>query len=259
VEINPNALATPERLYSTALHEIGHALGLDDTSGLFVSSATDVMNPSMVATQLSVDDIKGIQSLYGGEPPKATYAADSAGAALLLFDVINGKTPDSVGFDSLTATAKNLIDQAGGNPNASWQQLGASLIDSKFNGNYQAKYGALSNTDLIKALSQEIFGSAPTEFAQGYFQNLVEYYKGYYSRYADSNDPSGLLRAKGTLIGDMLKQAVDAHVGKYASAEIAFLNAAANGTAVYGGDLFATTKIAMIGAVDSSTADWSMV
>ncbi|KAB1069608.1 matrixin family metalloprotease [Methylobacterium planeticum] len=49
-------------LFLVALHEIGHALGLDHYSG-----ATAVMNPylSSAVTDLTASDISGIQALYG--------------------------------------------------------------------------------------------------------------------------------------------------------------------------------------------------
>jgi hypothetical protein len=162
--------------------------------------------------------------------------------------------PDIAGLDSLAETEKSLVDAAGGNANASWQQLRASLTDSKFNTNFQSKYAALGNTDLIKALNQEVFGSAPSDYALGYFQNLITYYQAYYSKFGDRTDPTGLIRAKGTLIGDMLKEAMDANIGKYPVAEASFLTAAHTRTATYGIDLFAT-KAGMVGVADPAPGD----
>jgi hypothetical protein len=44
----------------------------------------------------------------------------------------------------------------------------------------------------------------------------------------------GETRARGTLIGDMLKQAMDINFGKYPAAVHAFLHDAADGSASYG-------------------------
>ena len=78
IEINPNAMGSQDRFYNTVLHEIGHALGLDDTAGLFVSSSADAMNPTVLTTKLSNDDIAGIQSLYGHEPLPPDYITQVA-------------------------------------------------------------------------------------------------------------------------------------------------------------------------------------
>lgn len=183
-------------------------------------------------------------------------AAPSTGAALLLYDFIKGITPDSASLDGLATTAANLVQQAGGNPNGSWQQMGASLTDSHFNDAYKSKYAGLAVPDLVNAVYQDVYGSAPSSFSQGYFQNLVAYYKSYFAAFSDQNDPTGLTRAEGTLIGDMLKEAMDISWGKYPAAERAFLTAAANGTATYGQDLLAShaqEAVALVGSDASSS------
>ncbi len=51
-------------LYSVALHELGHALGLDHTSAS--SSAAMWSSYNGIKTKLSADDIAGIRSIYSG-------------------------------------------------------------------------------------------------------------------------------------------------------------------------------------------------
>ncbi len=55
-------------IYTVALHEVGHALGLDH---LEITVPNAVMNPTYGGARrlLSQDDINGIQSLYGIPEP----------------------------------------------------------------------------------------------------------------------------------------------------------------------------------------------
>jgi hypothetical protein len=57
IQFNPNRNC--ESLYSLALHEIGHALGLGHVQ------SNNVMNPNKVYLDLQSGDIKGVQSIYG--------------------------------------------------------------------------------------------------------------------------------------------------------------------------------------------------
>jgi hypothetical protein len=159
---------------------------------------------------------------------------DTTGAALLLYSFVQGVTPTSPDLDHLAATARFLIAQAGGNPNASWQQIGGSLADSTFNTAYRVQYSHLSDAALIDALHQEVFNALPTTYARGYFMNLITHYEQYYALFPHAGDPLGETRARGTLIGDMLKQAMDINFGKYPAAVSAFLHDAADGSASYG-------------------------
>jgi len=59
IAINSNLNLKCERIYTIALHEIGHALGLGHIQ------SNNVMNPAKVYTNLQAGDIQGIKSIYG--------------------------------------------------------------------------------------------------------------------------------------------------------------------------------------------------
>jgi transcriptional regulator CtsR len=61
-------------LYSVALHEIGHSIGLDHSS---ISTAVMYPTTSSVFTGLSADDIAGAQAIYGARQQDAFDAAAS--------------------------------------------------------------------------------------------------------------------------------------------------------------------------------------
>jgi hypothetical protein len=219
-------------------------LGYDEAS-LLSAAAIQADYLGITRAGLGADQANAVANeINSGSLTESQYVAqlingssNTTGAALTLFDFIKGVTPDSVSLDGLTATAAGLVTQAGGNANASWQQLGASLTDSIFNTAFASNYASLSVPALVDSLYQDIYGSSPSSFAQTYFANLVSYYQSYFVQFDDAHDPDGSIRAKGTLIGDMLKEAMDIGFGKYPAAETGFLTAAAHGTAVYGQNL----------------------
>lgn len=60
---NDNAVKVSTVAKSTGVHELGHALGLDDKS-----SGTSIMNTERARTKITTpqtDDLNGIKAIYG--------------------------------------------------------------------------------------------------------------------------------------------------------------------------------------------------
>lgn len=94
-------------LYAVALHEIGHVLGLDH-----VNDVTEILNPTIYATDLGDGDIAGIRELYG-TPVFGTSGADN----IDLSDQAFGITANlGSGNDVLSATQGDdwIIGGSGG-------------------------------------------------------------------------------------------------------------------------------------------------
>jgi hypothetical protein len=166
-------------------------------------------------------------------------SANTTAAALLLQSFISGTTPTSQSLDQETATASSLISLAGGNPAAAWQELGAAFADSSaFNQAYVQQYGALDDAQAANQIYTDILGYAPTPQVLDYLKFELSYYENYYSNFADPGDPSGVTRARGTMIGDLFQQIMDPRnnlsSNAYALAEHGFLKDAVNNIAKYG-------------------------
>src|SRR5690606_10026932 len=63
----PEASAAADLFYRIALHEIGHAIGLDHRA-----DPTSTMNATVCADGLSAADISAVQALYGQAPAPAS-------------------------------------------------------------------------------------------------------------------------------------------------------------------------------------------
>jgi Matrixin/Bacterial Ig-like domain len=93
-------------LFTVAMHEFGHALGLNESS---VSSAIEYPTYTGRKTGLASDDIAGIRSIYSAGAPRTPDAYNSNGAS-------NGtlSTAATISTSSLTALVPNLnISTAG--------------------------------------------------------------------------------------------------------------------------------------------------
>ncbi|MCP1831708.1 hypothetical protein J2R76_000136 [Bradyrhizobium sp. USDA 4532] len=96
-------------LFEVALHEIGHAIGLDH-----YNAAPAVMNATLnlAITDLEQPDIDGAQALYGHAPASnlfgsTIYDVQSAGGKIYaLYDAILNRTPDLLGFEGWTSILK---------------------------------------------------------------------------------------------------------------------------------------------------------
>lgn len=72
-ERNPSNMSQGEmHLFSTAMHEIGHSLGLEHQI-----DSDDIMKPGVDLSDLDIDSIIGIQELYSQPPPAPGAAACS--------------------------------------------------------------------------------------------------------------------------------------------------------------------------------------
>ena len=65
----------PDLLFDLALHEIGHALGLEHVP----QSTNSVMTPTLSHDHLQADDIRGIQQIYGPQDHRPTVYNMAAG------------------------------------------------------------------------------------------------------------------------------------------------------------------------------------
>lgn len=96
--------------FIVALHEIGHAIGLDHYTG-----GLAVMNPYLTSSlaNLTQSDIDGIRAIYGSSP-QTTYVVSDVfgrfahdaqgpwGKVFALYDALLGRAPDALGFEDLT-------------------------------------------------------------------------------------------------------------------------------------------------------------
>jgi hypothetical protein len=210
---------------------IGAALGTPHpVSAVDVAILGDVLNPvtsTQRAAKISQDD--------------------SAGAVLEIFQAMTGSTPKLIDFASFVQTVVSIESVAGSSGGAAngWVGLGASLADSKFAPVFTQKFAALADSTFVTSGFTEVFGTAPStaKGATGQSQTdlmVQEYniFKAYYAASPDSTDPTGVIRARGAYLADLLHQGSDANIGRYASAEDAMLAHAATHPADFGSSLF---------------------
>jgi hypothetical protein len=101
-----NINGTDYDLFTVAVHEIGHALGLDHSS---LTTAVMYSTYNGVDTSLKSDDIAGIQSIYGGARVKDSYDAagsnDSFAAASNITAAISTTAKSALVNADITTTA----------------------------------------------------------------------------------------------------------------------------------------------------------
>jgi hypothetical protein len=121
--------------------------------------------------------------------------------------------------------------------------IGASLADSKFSPKFVVNYENLSTNAFISAATQQASGTTIDTPA---LQYEFAIYQDFFQRYPDSTGPTGIIRARGGFIADMLHQAPDyallhpgSPVGSYEQASHSFLVGLVEGTKTYGQSIFA--------------------
>lgn len=129
-----------------ALHEIGHALGMDH-----YNDAPAVMNAYIdnALNDLTPSDLDGIQAIYGEGNLFGTTVHDTSGEAgqvYALYDAIFGRTPDTLGFESNLEAVRN---------GASLHDLAAAMLASPEG---QAHYGSSDNAGFAEQLYETALG-----------------------------------------------------------------------------------------------------
>jgi hypothetical protein len=105
-------------IYTVALHEAGHALGLGH-----VTAVTALMYPYYrLGEEITNDDIAGVQALYG--PPNGSQPSDPTPAnptASLISLTIQNPSGTNLQTDSATEAISGIVSNAVGSPTVSWQ------------------------------------------------------------------------------------------------------------------------------------------
>ena len=159
IEFDVDAFDTPNVFFNTALHEIGHALGLDHSS-----SPSDVMHPvqnAQNAAGLSVGDIAGARFLYtGGGTFEGTAASDL---------LIGGAGPDFIvghaGEDTVRGGEGAELVFAGDGADIVYGNLGGDIV-----------YGNIGNDALYGGLGADaLYGGQNDDAIYGNLDNDVLY------------------------------------------------------------------------------------
>ena len=227
-------------LFPVALHEIGHAIGLDHYNATLA-----VMNPRLGASvaDLTQSDIDGVQALYGAAP-SAVLANNSAafgtvvrdasgpgGKVFALYDGLLDRAPDAFGlehFANALAHGMSATDLAGAMlgsgertalhgaaaplDNAAFvQQLYGTVLDRPADAGGLATYTAAlaagtSRADLAVtfALSGEHLAKLSGAFAAGIFvpdENAADAARLYYGVLGRAPDQAGLAAGTKALAG----------------------------------------------------------
>jgi hypothetical protein len=99
-------------LFEVALHEIGHAIGMDHYNAA-PAIMNAYLNPNV--TDLTTSDIDGIEALYGNASPQNLFGSiihdvlSPGGEIYALYDALLNRTPDVLGFEGWTQALKNGV------------------------------------------------------------------------------------------------------------------------------------------------------
>ncbi|WP_315831395.1 DUF4214 domain-containing protein [Bradyrhizobium prioriisuperbiae] len=139
-------------LFQVALHEIGHAIGLDH-----YNATPAIMNAYLntSVTDLAQSDIDGVQALYGSAPPQNLFGATvhdvqgPGGEIYALYDAILGRTPDPLGFEGWVS----LLEHG-----TSLHEVAARILASP---EAQLHLGAADNATFVEQLYQTALHRQP--------------------------------------------------------------------------------------------------
>ncbi len=197
--------------------------------------ADTAADASMVAADINAGMMNLQDYLFG----LANQAKDTTSAILSIFQMM-GATADSATLDTETHLIASMNSHY--NTAAGWVAMGASVADSNFSPTFASDYKNLGVDDFINKVTQAAFGTAMNTPA---LHNELAIYQDFFQHYADPNDPTGAIRARGGFIADMLHEASDyatqhpgTSVGQYEQASGAFLVGLVEGTTHYGQSIF---------------------
>jgi hypothetical protein len=227
---------------AAVMDAIGWNTAPANSSGSLVSSAAIQADYQTVlrvplASSDAADVAAGINmgqfSLQDYLSQLSSQARNTTAAVESIFQMMAGKTLDSASLDSEVQTITHLTTQY--NSAVGWNGIGASLADSKFAPDFNAKYEPLNGDAFITAVTTAVFG---TSILNAGVRNALDLYINFYASAPDNSDPTGVIRGKGYFVADMLHQASDIHAGNYQAAAQTFLVGLVNGTNHYGDPLF---------------------
>jgi hypothetical protein len=272
--------------YAVAVHEIGHAIGLDHSPLMSAVMYGSISSANRSGT-LSSDDIQGVQQIYGasasflvsiaatnilrpsGEAAASDIVAKAAigtvGAAIgqvvqladattsvatLSYEFFTGKVPSQGGVDY-------LVSPSGGNANninsAYYQSFNLEnryinfAVNLGANGEGKAAFlAAYGGLSLLAATSKAYTTIFGGVPTDAKIHALIDTRVDYFAAYG-GDGPAGI-GTKAAMVGWLLAEATKADVGMYAHANNAFLTDLADGAT------FAVDLVAVYGKAEYAFA-----
>lgn len=204
-----DAYSDRQRFLSTAIHEIGHAIGLDhnnDSSSIMFVSA----NLATFGSNLAPIDIQNIKEIYNGDPakvvPVTTIEAKFAALASTLF--LTGAWPDKQQLQSQAKFAtdqndyyKNVLQVS--NPAiGAYEALGVAYSSSPL---FQQRYPSVAadKAVFVSDMYRYVFERSGTAAQIEHFQKQIAYFEKLYLG-AGITATLATQQAKGAVVGQML-------------------------------------------------------
>ncbi len=233
--------------------------------GSVVPGALYTAKQGLIDLAVRVDS--GAITLIAAQAQVAHLFDSTTSVATLAYQFFTGRTPLAQGYDYLvssTGNATDLNDPYYARFTAENRYINFAVNLGRYGegrATFEARYGALSLTDTLKAAYQEVFGFAADDAKVSAILNAPTGLPGVATRadyLADyGGDGPGGVGTKAALVGYLLVEAVKADLGTYARANDAFLAALAAGSAQFNVDLKAAYGAAgapLIGLHDDGSA-----